>query len=64
MREKPGQAIQSVASYSKNVWVRLNGGDPEDELDVYREARARSSLESPETEIVENGEGKTHLGAY
>jgi hypothetical protein len=34
VREKPGQAIQSVASYSKNVWVRLNGGDPEDELDV------------------------------
>jgi len=30
VREKPGQAIQSVASYSKNVWVRLNGGDPED----------------------------------
>ena len=34
VREKPGQAIQSVASYSKNVWVRLNGGDPEDELDA------------------------------
>jgi len=34
VREKPGRALQSVASYSKNVWVRLNGGDPEDELDA------------------------------
>jgi len=33
VREKPGEAIQSVASYSKNVWVRLNGGIPEDQLD-------------------------------
>ena len=49
VREKPGQALQSVASYSRNVWVRLNGGDPEDELSAKLVQGVVSNLPKPKS---------------